>query len=303
MLFVIFLAGFGYIKFISKNRYGLKLYKKINKAIKIQKEHEQSLIHKSVLTKLGELATFIIHDLRQPLQDIKLSAEEIKNGITGEDMDLNALNDLLKDIFQDVERISSMTDYVINSSNKKVYEKEIEFDINTSIGNAYRMIRKQLSRDNISLKMDLNENLPPVLGNPWKFEHGLLNIISNSCHALNDVRKFKKESFREEFYVETFWDGHNVCVRIRDNGIGVISSFKSLMFYPFASSKKPEEGSGLGLSIVYNVVRQMRGRLDFVSTPFVGTMITLIFPAASDQDNFQPKENTFLAEIKNISTR
>ena len=165
------------------------------------------------------------------------------------------------------------------------------------------MIRKQLSKQSIILNMNLDENLPSVLGNPWKFEHGLLNIISNSCHALSDLRKFRKGKFKEDFYIETFTNGYNVYVRVKDNGIGVINSFKALMFYPFSSSKKPEEGSGLGLSIVYNVVRQMKGRLDFVSTPFVGTNITLIFPSASHRSNIKRRESTFLEEVENISVR
>ena len=111
----------------------LRLYKKITKAIEIQKEQEQSLIHKSVLTKLGEFTTYIIHDLRQPLQDIKLSVEEIETGMSTSGVDQTLLRTSLNDIFEDVERISSMADYVINSTNKKVYDKEIEFDINKSI--------------------------------------------------------------------------------------------------------------------------------------------------------------------------
>ena len=59
----------------------------------------------------------------------------------------------------------------------------------------------------------------------------------------------------------------------------------------------------MGLSIVYNVVRQMRGRLDFVSTPFVGTNITLIFPSASHRSDIKRRESTFLEEVENISVR
>jgi len=298
-----FLTIIGYFKFISKNKYGIKLYKRINKAMARHKEQEQSLIHLSALTKLGELAASIIHDLKQPLQDIKLSAEEIESGISNRNTDQKLIKSSLEDIFEDVERISSMADYVITCTNKKVYEKEIEFNVNQSIANAYRMIRKQLMRQEIMLNMDLEDNLPAVLGNPWKFEHVLLNIFSNSSHALNEIRKFNGGEFKENFVIETYSNMYNVFVRVKDNGIGVINSFKPKMFYPFATSKKPGEGTGLGLSIVYNVVRQMNGRLDFVSTPFVGTVITLIFPFASAKTIHHAKERTLLEEVENFSIR
>ena len=298
-----FLTIIGYFKFISKNKYGIKLYKRINKAMARHKEQEQSLIHLSALTKLGELAASIIHDLKQPLQDIKLSAEEIESGISNRNTDQKLIKSSLEDIFEDVERISSMADYVITCTNKKVYEKEIEFNVNNSIANAYRMIRKQLMRQEIMLNMDLEDNLPAVLGNPWKFEHVLLNIFSNSSHALNEIRKFNGGEFKENFVIETYSNMYNVFVRVKDNGIGVINSFKPKMFYPFATSKKPGEGTGLGLSIVYNVVRQMNGRLDFVSTPFVGTVITLIFPFASAKTIHHAKERTLLEEVENFSIR
>ncbi len=293
----------GYAKLISKNKFGIKLYRKLSTAMAEHKAQEQSLIHLSALTKLGELAASIIHDLKQPLQDIKLSAEDIESGLSKVDKDSDLIKTLLNDIFEDVDRIAFLADYVINSTNKKVYETVSEFDVNKSIANAYRMIRKQLMRQEFNLSLDLKDHLPKVLGNSWRLEHVLLNILTNSSYALSENRKYQGDGFKDIFIIESYANENNVFIRIKDNGIGVVNSFKSQMFFPFASSKKPGEGSGLGLSIVYNVIRDMNGRLDFNSKPFVGTVITLVFPSAANHVNNNSKERMLLEEVENISFR
>jgi signal transduction histidine kinase len=133
-------------------------------------------------------------------------------------------------------------------------------------------------RQNLNLVLDLQNEIPDVNGNSWKFEQVLLNLFSNSAHAILEIKKYKPNNFKERFIIKTFSNDTHIVVTVDDNGIGVVQKFKNIMFYPFATSKKPGEGSGLGLSIVYNVVREMSGRLDFKSTPFVGTTIVLIFP-------------------------
>jgi signal transduction histidine kinase len=303
ILCISLVSFWGYLKFISKNKYALRLFRKINKAISIQKKQEQNLIHQSVLTKIGELATFIIHDLKQPLQDIKLSAEDIETSISSDQPNYQIITNSISDIFVDVERISCMTDYVINSTNKKSYDKEIEFDTNESIANAYRMIRRQFSRQNITLHLKLADNLPSIMGNPWKFEHSLLNILSNSCYAMREARKFKENVFQENFTIESYSNNNHVFIKIIDNGIGVIDSFKPKIFHPFNSSKEPGKGTGLGLSIVYEVVRQMQGNLEFSSSPFRGTTVTLIFPTASKRDEYKSAEDKLRAQLENSSAR
>ena len=271
--------GVGYYHFYKKvlnNRY---LFQKLADAELHQKEAEQHMVHRAALTTLGELAAGIIHDLKQPLQDIKLSVEDIQQGLGEAESNSSIIQEALNDINHDVERMTTLTDYVILSANKKVYEKQEWFSVNNSISNAYRMVRKQLMRQRLNLVFSLQDGVSNVRGNPWKFEQVLINLVSNSAHAILEIRKYKPVDFKEKLIIRSFKEKSNIVISVEDNGIGVVHKFRNIMFYPFTTSKKPGEGSGLGLSIVYNVVREMQGRLDCKSTPFVGTRIQLIFPS------------------------
>ena len=92
------------------------------------------------------------------------------------------------------------------------------------------------------------------------------------------MQKYRSYEIRDRLIVKTYSTASNIVIKVEDNGVGIVSSFKTKMFNTFATSKKPGEGTGLGMSIVYNAVRDMNGRLDFQSTPFVGTVFSIVFP-------------------------
>ena len=271
---------FGYYKYFTRSRASRKLHRRIEKALQLYKEKEQVLIHHSALTTLGKIAASIMHDLKQPLQDIRLSAEEIEQELQKTKSREKNIKDAVDDIYFDVETMSSLTDYVVKSASKKIYNHEENFDINKSVSNVYRLLRKQLIKINLNMTLDLQQDIPLIKGNPWKLEQVLLNLFSNSIHAITEIRKYKDKNFVDKFLVRTYYTNYDVVLIVEDNGIGVVKSLKTRMFYPFSTSKKPDEGSGLGLSVVYNIIRQMHGRLDFESTPFIGTIISIIFPVA-----------------------
>jgi two-component system NtrC family sensor kinase len=131
-------------------------------------------------------------------------------------------------------------------------------------------LAKNLVNENIKVKLALGD-IPLVKCSPSKINQVLLNMITNSCHAI-DLSKRDDGILR----IETNYDGDRVNIIIRDNGVGIPETTGRKMFDPFYTTKSVGEGTGLGLSISYNIiVKEHRGRIKVRTKEGFGTQITL----------------------------
>ncbi|AMN51606.1 histidine kinase [Labrenzia sp. CP4] len=120
-----------------------------------------------------------------------------------------------------------------------------------------------------SLKLDLDDSLPPLVLDPELFEQSVLNLCLNSAAAMPDGG---------EVQVATFSNGDAVVVAVRDTGIGMSREEVDKAFEPYFTTKTSEGGAGLGLAVVYGFVRQSGGTANIFSEPGKGTTVELRFP-------------------------
>jgi len=260
-LIVIIFAVIAY-RYRNKIKVNKELETKINAALVEQKKQQQIIAHQASLSSLGEMAAGIAHEINQPLQNIKFTAESII--LDDEECETN---DDLKDILDDIERIRRIIDHIRMFSRNQKDERKRPFNINKSIEDGFRLIRKMYEKEHIQTDFQLDNDLSNISGNPFKYEQVVLNLLSNARDAVVSQKNSGKENYRPKISIRTFMEKDLVILEVKDNGTGIPAKNLQNIFLPFYTSKKVGEGTGLGLSISYGIIKEMNGFIDAESEP------------------------------------
>jgi two-component system, NtrC family, sensor kinase len=258
---------------------------KAEKALVELKSTQAQLIQSEKLASLGELTAGIAHEIQNPLNFVnnfsELSVElleELKSPLTpeggireGEKMDM----ELFGDVMQNLEKISlhgkrasSIVKGMLEHSRISTGEKELT-DINALADEylrlAYHGMRAKdssgpTSRFNADFKTDLDENLPKIKVIPQDFGRVLLNLINNAFYACAERSKKGETAYKPKVTVRTQLKANSqLLIAIKDNGIGMSEETKAKIFQPFFTTKPTGEGTGLGLSLAYDIVTKGHG--------------------------------------------
>ncbi len=263
-LMAVFGAGlFIFWQYRTKVHINCLLRDEIAKAVQTQKDQQQIIVHQANLTALGEMAAGIAHEINQPLQNISLSAENMEFSLSDSPPDADYLREKISYIFQDIARIRTIAEHISLFSSEQASELHQPFDINESITNALFMMRKQYELDGIHLQRDLASDIPPVMGNSYKTEQIVLNMLTNARDALRgDGVCIPPE---KKVVVRSFVQDDSAVIEVQDSGCGISAKIRDRIFHPFFTTKEVGQGSGLGLSISYGIAREMGGSVELVS--------------------------------------
>jgi signal transduction histidine kinase len=150
---------------------------------------------------------------------------------------------------------------------------------------AYHGARAENSSFNIDMKTDFAEDAGKIECYPQDLMRVFLNIISNGMYAAYG-RSLDEDDFAPEITVSSRRDGDRVVVEVRDNGMGIPADVRETIFTPFFTTKPAGEGTGLGLSLSYDiVVKQHGGDLTVDSEPGRFTAFTVSLPRALPAEN------------------
>ena len=111
------------------------------------------------------------------------------------------------------------------------------------------MISEQFEHLGIALNLELEENPPAIIGNTFKFEQVILNLLSNSKDAVLEKKSKLKDPFEMIVGIKSFHENQCLIVEITDNGIGISEEDMEHIILPFYTTKDTGQGTGLGLSI------------------------------------------------------
>ncbi len=282
ILVVLILVFIIYYRYYLKREENHNLEVRIQEALEKQEKQQQIIVHQSSLSSLGELAAGIAHEINQPIQNISLSTESIKYELEENNIDKAFMNKSVTEIFEDIIRVREIVDHIrVFSSGQKesVYEK---FSVTECVESAISMIRRQYINHNIKLDVVVDNNVPPVCGNPHKVEQVIYNLLSNARDAVEE-RLLKDNSLSKEICISTGCCKKDVFIEVSDNGIGIPQNKKTDIFLPFVTSKKLGKGTGLGLSISYSLVNELNGRIEVKSRVMEGTIMRVVLPAVKEE--------------------
>ena len=230
------------------------LEQRVEKEVVARREQEYKALEQSRLAALGELAAGIAHEINQPLHSIAFALDNLKLAIEDNDADEEYLNKKIDLLFKDVERMKRIIDHIRTFSHKQTDIENGLFDVNESIISALQMIREQYTNHGIRIDLNLQEDLPEVMGNFYKFEQVVLVMLSNGRDAVEQMKENIGREYNGNLSIKTAQHKDTIKVIFADNGIGISDEDQQKIFNPFFTTKEPGKGTGLGLSIAFGTV-------------------------------------------------
>ncbi|NCC72948.1 MAG: sensor histidine kinase [Sphingobacteriia bacterium] len=267
-----------YLRYRIKKKLNKQLEIKIAEAIKKQNEQQQVIVHQSSLTSLGELASGIAHEIKQPLQNISLSTESIQLENKESDPDRGFINNTISDIHEDIKRIKLIINEISKFSRGQQLQIEERFNINQCIDKAFILARTKFSDYQINVEFELDRSIPEITGNPYKFEQVVVNLYNNAKDAIEERAAKTGNPFEKLMRVKSYISKGFINVEVIDNGIGIPDELKTNIFLPFYTTKNLGKGTGLGLSISVGIAKEMGGFIEFESAEMQGTCMRLKIP-------------------------
>jgi signal transduction histidine kinase len=270
-----------YYRYRLKKKANRDLEVKIAEALKRQKEQQQIIVHQASLTSLGELASGIAHEIKQPLQNISLATESLEDEYSAEVPDKKYIGETVRDIFEGIKRIKFIITEISNFSRGQQEQLCEPFSVNTRIQNAFSLARTKFSNRRIDVMFDLDENIPDIEGNPYKFEQVIVNFFNNAKDALEEKSAKTDQDFQKMMQVISRFSDNEIVVEVKDNGAGIPENIKTNIFLPFFTTKSLGKGSGLGLSISLGIIKEMGGFIELESKEMEGTTMRVKIPVKS----------------------
>ncbi len=254
-----------------------ELKKQVEEGIKNWKKQHQLLIQKSKLESLGRLAAGISHEINQPLQAISLGLENIKNKAKMKKLSENYINSKIINFSENVERIKKIINHICVFSREQTSLDVTVFDVNEMIEKALSVTKLSLKKHNINLKFQQFENELTTIGNKYRFEQVIFNLISNARDAV------EKKSHPKEITIITKSENNFAIVEVQDNGCGISKENLEKVCTPFFTTKEPEKGTGLGLSIAYGIIKEMDGDIKIQSEKNKFTKVLIFLPLTENK--------------------
>lgn len=234
-----------------------------NELIKREKQREM-LVQKSKLESLGKLSAGIAHEINQPLSGISMGLDNVlfkmKQGV----LDDEYLSGKIDSFFEDINRIRQIIRHIRIFSREQNDVVSTRVDLNETINNALSLVKTQYKNHNINMKLNLSEEPCYTVGNKYRIEQVLLNLLSNAKDAVEEKASLI-DDYKKEIEITSLSKDRKVYIFLKDNGIGIGEGDIEHIFEPFYTTKDEESGTGLGLSIVYGILEEMKASLEVSS--------------------------------------
>jgi two-component system NtrC family sensor kinase len=232
------------------------------------KNRQEEIIQSKKLASLGILTAGVAHELTNPLNNISMIAQnfvEMYDSLSREQR-----LELMGSVEEETKRIEEIVRNLLDFAKPKAADLK-ETDINSTVQKSVKLMRNTLDISNIELDLSLDSSVPHVFIEEPQIQQVLVNLILNAVQAMSP---------RGKLFLKTLagGGGGTVIIEVRDTGKGIPPEFLPYIFDPFFSTKGVE-GTGLGMSISYGIIRNHKGHIKVESTVNVGTTFTIELPA------------------------
>jgi PAS domain S-box-containing protein len=243
-----------------------------------RKSAEEQLRQAQKMEALGRLAGGVAHDFNNLLTAIKGYCELSMEQLPAD----HWLRGNLAEILQSADRASALTRQLLAFGRKQVRRPKL-MDLSSTVDDMQRMLRRLIG-ENIKLTTSIQSRLGTVLADPSQIEQVLVNLVVNARDAMPQGGRLTVElsnSVLDQEYVRSHPEvtpGPYVMLSVSDTGIGMSRAVQQRIFEPFFTTKEPGRGTGLGLPMVYGIVKQSDGHIWVYSEEGVGTHFKIYLP-------------------------
>ncbi len=253
---------------------------KVNEEVKKRENQQMLLMQKSKLESLGIFSAGVAHEINQPLTSISFSIENMMYKKQSGSLSDDYLKEKFKNIAEDIKRITNIITHIRIFAREQSNFKLEKFDLNEVVKNSLMIVNTQLQSKDITIELNLSPLPLLALGNKYRLEQVLLNLILNSRYAVEKKEQLAENfDFRKKIGIKTFNDNNECFLIVQDNGIGIAKDKIANVFEPFFTTKEPEDGTGLGLSIAYGIVKEHNGDISVESEENVYSRFTIKLPS------------------------
>jgi signal transduction histidine kinase len=225
------------------------------------------------MASIGELASGIAHEIRNPLAGIQGAIQILADGFPKEDPRTQVTDEIQKQI----NRLERLVKDLLNYA-KPVPANTLSTDVNQLVDKVLSFFVTQQGRSvDFKIEREFFSSLPKVMIDPNSMEQAFLNIILNAQKAMPKGGILSVSTALPPPRREDGREIQEIQVIFEDTGVGICKENLSKIFNPFFSTRS--DGTGLGLSITKNIVEQHRGKIEVESQVSVGTKFIITLPA------------------------
>ncbi len=255
---------------------GVGISQDITERRTLERQYQQS----QKMEAVGRLAAGVAHDFNNLLTVITGFAEFVAASLP----EKQAADDVAE-IIKAADRAAALTQQLLAFSRQQVLHTA-PVDLNELVTGMTGMITRLIGAD-VSVKLDLQPGLCPALADRGQIEQVLMNLVVNARDAMPDGGSILIETRNAElenspFHEELITSGAYAMLAVTDTGIGMSKETQKRLFEPFYTTKKVGDGTGLGLSTSYGIVKQSNGHIWVYSEPGTGTTFKVYLPYSPD---------------------
>jgi len=253
---------------------------------------------------VGTLASGLAHDFNNVLGGITGSLSILRVKMKKKEISPNTIEKYLNTIDESSKRATNMVKQLLSLSRKQDILLA-DIDLNASIKHIMEICKNSFDKS-IELYPTYYDEPVIIKSDPGQLEQVLLNLCVNASHSMT-VMRAKNEKWGGKLSISLFLD-ENIykthgfdgikksywAISIKDEGIGMTDDVIRNIFDPFFTTKKVGTGTGLGLAMVYNIVKQLKGIVKVSSKPNIGSVFTIYLPAT---DSFSKIEENQKSEF------
>ncbi|MEI2757121.1 MAG: ATP-binding protein [Chitinophagaceae bacterium] len=265
----------------------------LQKSMEELKATQQQLVQSEKMASLGELTAGIAHEIQNPLNFVnnfsdvsKELLDEMKDAM--EKGDSEEAKEIMQDVIANLEKINhhgqragDIVKGMLQHSRTSTGQKELT-DINALCDEylrlSYHGLRAKDKSFNAKFETNFDTSLPKINVVPQEIGRVILNLINNAFYATNERKKLNEPGYEPEVIVCTRKEKNKVEIKVKDNGMGIPKKVIDKIFQPFFTTKPTGSGTGLGLSLSYDIVKAHGGELKVETKEGEGTIFIIHLP-------------------------
>jgi PAS domain S-box-containing protein len=250
-----------------------------------RQDMEVKALTQDKLASLGEIATGIAHEINQPLSYINIILQSTLKDISESRLDTRELAEDFQESLRQTGKITNIISH-LRTFGRSDATSFAPVSLLAILDDTMILMKERLRIRNIAMDMKLCDNFPMLLGNHVKLEQVFLNLIQNSMDSIDEHGK-------GEIKLTARTENGKAVINFSDTGEGISNEHQDKLFEPFFTTKGMGKGTGIGLSIVYGIIKEHQGTIVCDPNRKNGAAFTITLPIYKD------KNGSFITESLN----
>jgi len=255
------------------------LEQRVEEKTRTLQQAQAQLVHNEKMASLGALAAVVAHEINNPLSGVLTYTKLVRKKIGEKNLrpeQLDAVHKYLKTMERETGRCGNIVKNLLEFSRQSGMAVS-QANFNEILERTLFLIGHKLELQNIQLIKELSPDVPPLICDADQIQQALLAILINAVEAMPEGGRLKVvtrlRADQDERWLE---------IEINDTGVGIPQEIMARLFEPFFTTKQDKKGVGLGLSVVYGIIRRHHGKIDVQSEVGRGTTFVVSLPERSE---------------------